>query len=128
MQIILLTRGFEGFNVFNIYNEEDNINDNKSNIYVLFLNNNHFNYLKVNIENNSDVEENTSLIFKLIDNNLNEWKNIRKKEYPLSLKWYPEIYREMFCFYKYGIIPEERFNNTTNPRVYINRFREIILF
>ncbi len=31
----------------------------------------------------------------------------------------------MFCFYKYGIIPEERFNNTTNPRVYINRFREI---
>ena len=125
MQIILLTRGFEGFNVFNIYNEEDNINDNKSNIYVLFLNNNHFNYLKVNIENNSDVEENTSLIFKLIDNNLNEWKNIRKKEYPLSLKWYPEIYREMFCFYKYGIIPEERFNNTTNPRVYINRFREL---
>ena len=53
------------------------MNDNKSNIYVLFLNNNHFNYLKVNIENNSDVEENTSLIFKLIDNNLNEWKNIR---------------------------------------------------
>ena len=40
MQIILLTRGFEGFNVFNIYNEEDNI---------LFLNNNHFNYLKVKI-------------------------------------------------------------------------------
>jgi hypothetical protein len=81
--------------------------------------------LKVNIENNSDVEENPSLIFKLIDNKLNEWKNIRKKQYPLSLKWYPEIYREMFCFYKYGIIPEERFNNTTNPRVYINRFREL---
>lgn len=32
MQIILLTGGLEGFNVFNIYNEEDNINDNKSNI------------------------------------------------------------------------------------------------
>ena len=32
---------------------------------------------------------------------------------------------EIFCFYKYGIIPEERFNNTTNPRVYINRFREL---
>ena len=45
-----------------------------------------------------------------------------KKEYPLSLKWYPEIYREMYCYYKYDIIPEERFNNSKNPGVYIKRF------
>ena len=28
-------------------------------------------------------------------------------------------------FYKYKIIPEERFNKTTNPRVYISRFNEL---
>ena len=31
----------------------------------------------------------------------------------------------MYNFYKYRIIPEERFNNTKNPRVYINRFQEL---
>ena len=31
----------------------------------------------------------------------------------------------MYNFYKYIIIPEERFNNTKNPRVYINRFQEL---
>ena len=28
-------------------------------------------------------------------------------------------------FLKYNIIPEERFNLTSNPRVYINRFNEL---
>ena len=29
-------------------------------------------------------------------------------------------------FYKYKIIPEERFNKTSNPRVYISRFNELV--
>ena len=49
----------------------------------------------------------------------------KKKEYPINLKWYPDIYCKMYNFYKYGIIPEERFNNTSNPRVYISRFKEL---
>ena len=31
----------------------------------------------------------------------------------------------MFHFYKYGIIPEERFINTKNARVYVSRFKEL---
>ena len=76
-------------------------------------------------KDNLDSEIINKTISDIIQNNLIEWEKIRKKEYPLSLKWYPDIYREMYHFYKYGIIPEERFNKTSNPRVYINRFKEL---
>ena len=125
MQIFLLIRGYEGFNVFNIFNEDNIKDDNVKKIYILYVNKNHFNYLEIQNEDNSDLKHQQDLISKCINNNLLEWKNIRKQEYPLSLKWYPEIYREMYCFYKYNIIPEERFSLTSNPRVYINRFKEL---
>ena len=31
----------------------------------------------------------------------------------------------MYNFYKYNIIPEERFQNTSNPSVYTIRFKEL---
>ena len=125
MQIFLLIRGYEGFNAFNIFNEDNITDEHIKKIYILYVNKNHFNYLDIQNEDNNDIKYLEEIISKCINNNLLKWKNIRKKEYPLSLKWYPEIYREMYCFYKYNIIPEERFSLTSNPRVYINRFKEL---
>ena len=50
------------------------------------MNKNHFNYLEIQNEENSDIKTQQELISKCINNNLLEWKNIRKQEYPLSLK------------------------------------------
>ena len=125
MRIVLLTRGYGGLNVFNIYVDNDNLQKNYSDIYILFINENHFNYLEVELEEFFDNQNAIQMISNSIKNNLNEWEKIRKREYPLSLKWYPDIYREMFHFYKYGIIPEERFINTKNARVYVSRFKEL---
>ena len=46
IQIILLTRGYEGFNVFNIFNDDKIKDESLIKIYILFVNNNHFNYLE----------------------------------------------------------------------------------
>ena len=127
LRIILLTRGYNGLNVFNVYFDNENEQQNLRDLYILFINKNHFNYLEVNAENEGDAELLKQTIFNCVQNNLLEWEKIRKKEYPLSLKWYPEIYREMYCYYKYDIIPEERFNNTKNPGVYIKRFKNLAL-
>ena len=125
LRIILLTKGYNGYNVFNTYIDNNNDNELVKDIYILFINENHFNYLEVVYQDNDNKTEIDNIIYKSVQNNLSEWEKLRKKEYPLSLKWYPEIYREMYNFYKYRIIPEERFNNTKNPRVYINRFQEL---
>ena len=91
----------------------------------LFINENYFNYLDIQNSNEINEEQVNLTISNSIENNLLEWEKIRKKEYPLSLKWYPDIYREMYYFFKYDILPEERFNNTTNPSQYIKRFKEL---
>ena len=125
IKIILLIKGYYGLNVFNIYLNENSDSNNIVVVYILFINKNHFNYLEV--KNFKDIEE-ESLNLRIsnsIDKNLLEWEKIRKKEYPLSLKWYPEIYREMYYFFKYDITPEERFKQTTNPSQYIKRFKDL---
>ena len=125
LRIILFTKGYSGLNVFNIYTPESNKNNTYSNMYILFKNENHYNYLQSILDEDLSSEEIEKTINSSIRNNLLEWEKIRKKEYPLSLKWYPEIYREMYNFYKYNIIPEERFQNTSNPSVYTIRFKEL---
>ena len=125
IRIVLLTKGYYGLNVFNVYLDEDNESKNFANIYILFINENHFNYLDIQNLNEINEEQVNLTISNSIENNLLEWEKIRKKEYPLSLKWYPDIYREMYYFFKYDILPEERFNNTTNPSQYIKRFKEL---
>ena len=103
IRIILLTKGYYGLNVFNVYLDEDN-EDNESknfaNIYILFINENYFNYLDIQIFNDIKEEQLNLNISNSIENNLLEWENIRKKEYPLSLKWYPDIYKEMYYFFQ----------------------------
>ena len=125
IKIILLIKGYKGLNVFNIYLDKNNEMNNSNNIYILFINENHFNYLELINNDKLENEIFNKTVTDSIQNNLIEWEKIRKKEYPISLKWYPDIYREMYNFYKYGIISEERFNNTSNPRVYISRFKEL---
>ena len=125
IRIILLIKGYHGFNVFNLYSDEKGDSKNNTNIYILFINKNHFNYLEVQNYNDLEEEELNLTISNSLEKNLLEWEKIRKKEYPLSLKWYPEIYREMYYFFKYDITPEERFNKTTNPSQYIKRFKDL---
>ena len=127
LRIVLLTRGYNGLKVFNVYFDNENELNNPEDLYILFINNNHFNYLEINLNDTDDTDLIKQTINNSVKNNLLEWEKIRKKEYPLSLKWYPEIYREMYCFYKYEIIPEERFNNTKNPGVYIKRFKNLAM-
>ena len=38
--------------------------------------------------------------------------------YALAYKCYPDIYKEMYAFYKFNIIPEERFKTTSQPPQY----------
>ena len=47
IRIILLKKGFYGYNVYNIFNEEDFNFENNTTIYLNFINNNHFNYLEI---------------------------------------------------------------------------------
>jgi len=110
-----------------VYFDNENESQNLEDLYILFIKNNHFNYLEINLDKEEDTELIKQAIFSCVQNNLLEWEKIRKKEYPLSIKWYAEIYREMYCFYKYDIIPEERFNNTKNPGVYIKRFKNLAM-
>ena len=110
-----------------MYFDNENESQNLEDLYILFIKNNHFNYLGINLDKEEDTELIKQAIFSCVQNNLLEWEKIRKKEYPLSIKWYAEIYREMYCLYKYDIIPEERFNNTKNPGVYIKSFKNLAM-
>ena len=89
IRIILFTRGYSGLNVFNIYVDNENQDKNSSDIYILFINENHFNYLDVELEDFNNNQNALETISNSIKNNLSEWEKIRKREYPLSLKWYP---------------------------------------
>lgn len=56
---------------------------------------------------------------------MKEWENIRKKKFPISIKWSPNIYNEIYFFYKYDIQPDDTINNTSNPSLYAIRFKEL---
>ena len=70
MQIILLLRGYEGFNVFNIFNEDKFNEDIIKKIYILYVNKNYFNYLEIKNEVNADINHQKEIISKCINNNL----------------------------------------------------------
>ena len=74
---------------------------------------------------NENITETYEILESLINNNLKEWEKIRKKEYPISIKWSPNIYNEMYILYRYNILPENRINNPTNPSLYAIRFKEL---
>ena len=89
IRIIFLTKGFEGYNVFNIVSNDE-----------------------------YDIQ-------KYNNNNLNELQKLRKREYPISIKWYPDIFNEMYMYFKYNIVPEEIFKHTSNVSLYISRFKDL---
>ena len=91
IKIILFTKGYLGLNVFNIYSPDFDDDTIYSNIYILFKNQEHFNYLEPTTDNTTSSTELDNTINNCIKKNLKELEKLRKKEYPLSLKWYPEI-------------------------------------
>lgn len=52
LRIIILLEGFIGYNVYNIFTDDDYNIDIYNTIYLLFINENHFNYLKIKINEN----------------------------------------------------------------------------
>ena len=70
IRIILLTKGYKGLNVFNIYLDKNNEMNNSTDIYILFINENHFNYLE--LVNNDKLENDifNKTVMDSIQNNL----------------------------------------------------------
>ena len=69
-----------------MYFDNENESQNLEDLYILFIKNNHFNYLEINLDKEEDTELIKQAIFSCVQNNLLEWEKIRKKEYPLSIK------------------------------------------
>ena len=127
--IIILVDGNIGYNVFNVY-EPDNINNlNKNYIFLIYIENiEHFEYLRLNENNpNYTTKENYfEYINSLCNKNISTLADIRKKVYPISLFSSPNIYNEMYDFWKSKckILPTGRFINSSNKYLYTNRFKE----
>ena len=62
---------------------------------------------------------------KVCKNNLEELIKLRKKEFPISYKLYPNSYNDIYNFYKYNGLPDSRFKSTTNLSLYESRFKEL---
>ena len=92
LRIILFKKGYTGLNVYNIYTTDDYNKDDFRTLCILFVDNNHFNYLQIVSSHNENITETYEILESLINNNLKEWEKIRKKEYPISIKWSPNIY------------------------------------
>jgi len=79
LKIILFKKGYTGLNLYNIYSTDNYNKENFKTLFILFVDNNHFNYLKILNSNNKNIQEIYETIDRLICNNLKEWENIRKK-------------------------------------------------
>ena len=106
MKIIILKKGYYGYNVYNVYNNDDYNKDNYDTIFINYINNNNFNYLEPILKNNNELLNDMNIIENAITNNLSELANIMKRNYPVCTKWYPDIFKEMYEFYKYNLLPE----------------------
>ena len=67
---------------------------------------------------NNQIEE-------MLENILRTREKIRKKEYPICFRWSSNLLNEMYAFYKYQILPEERIEKTKNKCLYTIRFKEL---
>ena len=123
--MIILTKGFNGLNVYNIYTRENDINADPNTVFFIYINNNHFNYLKLISNDIQEIHSKTETIYNLIKINLNEWEKVRKREYPIALHWSPNISNEMYYLYKNNILPKERFKTSSNTSLSIIRFKEL---
>ena len=72
LRIILFKKGYTGLNVYNIYATDDyNKNDFRT-LCILFVDNNHFNYLQIVSSNNENITKIYEMLESLISNNLKE--------------------------------------------------------
>ena len=95
IRIIVLQKGYVGYNVFNIFTDDDYYPKTYGSLFILYVNNNHYDYLDI-----KDINENENYLLYNIDNaiknNIEERIKLRKNVYPIAYKWYPDIYKEMF--------------------------------
>ena len=95
IRIIVLKKGYVGYNVFNIFTDDDYYPKTYGSLFILYVNNNHYDYLDI-----KDINENENYLLYNIDNaiknNIEERIKLRKNVYPIAYKWYPDIYKEMF--------------------------------
>ena len=117
INIIILKNGFVGYNIYNIYEPNENNKLNNNYIFLNFINDNHFDYLILNEKNpNFDDRENyINYIINYTNKNKIELEKLHKKVYPLSLRSSPNIYNEMFDYWNSNctIIPNNRIYNST---------------
>ena len=124
LKIILLKLGYIGYNIYNIFCNDDYNSIEYQTLYINYVNDNHFNYMEQIIEKD-DERLGITKIDKMIDNNLKEREKIRTREYPICFRWSANLLNEMFTFYKYNILPEERIEKTKNKSLYTIRFKEL---
>ena len=117
INIIILKNGFVGYNIYNIYEPNENNKLNNNYIFLNFINDNHFDYLILNEKNpNFDDRENyIDYIINYTNKNKIELEKLHKKVYPLSLRSSPNIYNEMFDYWNSNctIIRNNRIYNST---------------
>lgn len=117
--------GFYGYNVHNIFCEDDYNDKVYHTIYLLYRNKNHFDFLNIRPRPNDNLVDINKKLDNVCKNNLDELKKLRKKEFPLSYKWNPNTYNDIYEYYKFNIIPDSRFKLTTNPSLYESRFKDL---
>ena len=100
--IIILVDGYEGYNLFNIYEPENLSKLNRKFLFLNFVEKNHFYYKQIN-ENNSNYtskEKYLEYINILCKKNISILADIRKIIYPISLNSSSNIYNEITHFLK----------------------------
>ena len=89
-----MIKDYKRLNTHNIYTQDNVISADTNTIFILYINNNHFNFLQL-LSNNKEEKNNKTIeiVYNLIKLNLNEWKNIKKREYLIVLHWSPVIFK-----------------------------------
>ena len=84
--IYLFSEGYSGYNIYNVYEIEKKNILNKSFIYLLFVDDNHFDYLDININNTNynNKEKFNEIINNLIEVNKVKLSELRVKNYPIT--------------------------------------------
>ena len=84
--IYLFSEGYSGYNIYNVYEIDKKNILNKSFIYLLFVDDNHFDYLDININNTNydNKEKFNEIINNLIEVNKVKLSELRVKNYPIT--------------------------------------------
>ena len=127
IKIILLTQGYAGYNVYNVW-EPKNYNELSDKIIILLYNKDikHYDYLEIKKEVFTD-DNYIQILLEKIKNNIEKRSIIYKKIYPKSIRSSPNIYNEMYLYWRSNcsILPDQRLNESSNKYLYKSRFIEL---